>query len=148
MLDYSGSLVLLVVAVLLTKQGAVSSLESCQVLFYKHSVEGSSLDFLRFSRGWGLQPIFTLAEEFPKPKIPKRSRFIAGNMFYIDRRIRVYPPSLKRDYIFKKRGREGERPPVGEQTKMQCFAPAHYGFFFLALDISQSSQVPFADTVM
>ena len=91
MLDHSGSLVLLVDAVLLTKQGAVSSLESCHVLFHKHSVEGSSLDFIRFSKGWGLQPVSTLAEEFPKPKIPKRSRFIAGNMFYTDQRIGVYP---------------------------------------------------------
>lgn len=36
------------------------------------SVEGSSLDFHTSPKAWGLQCILTVAEEFPKPKIPKR----------------------------------------------------------------------------
>lgn len=79
------------------------------------------MDFLTFSKGWGLQPIFSVLK-FQKPKIPKRNRCIAGNMFYIDQRIRVH---------FKKEG-DREGPPAGEHSKMQHFAPVHNRFFFLS----------------
>lgn len=110
---------------------------SRHVLFHKHSEEGSTLDFLSFSKGWDSSPSLLCC------KVSKAWEHV----LHWSKNQSI--PSLFRERPKKnpknQRQLKSER---GASSKMQHFAPMHYGFFFLSLDVSQSSRVPLTDTLM